>query len=526
MRDDQPAISALRRPNAGEWRAAAACACLLVVGVVMVRPFAAVPLVGAAPLLPAYAAVVLALDLLAATLLLSLYAAVGAPALLALAAAYLFNGLTVIAWAASFPGVFAPQGLLGGDLQTTAVIAGFRRVAFPLCVLAYAALRLRDPNAGAWRPHSSAGAAAVVVGAVFASAAAMGAAVALSGSVTPLMADARVPTTAWDMVLWASIGLTALAMAALVRLRPFSCLDLWLLVTLGAFVVELVMLGFVAEGVRFSLGWWAGRMFGLAAVGFVALALLVETVGMTARSVTALMAEVQARRARESTLEALGAAIAHELNQPLAAIVTGAEAAGRWLDRPEPDLDRARERLAAISEDGVRAGRVLAGLRRSFARRPTAGRPVEARALLLSVAALVREQAAAAGVRLTIDRAGEGLTARGDEDQLRQALLNVVVNAIEATASTQGAPRAVTAAARAEAGGVVLSVSDTGPGVPDAMTDAIFDAFRSGKPQGMGLGLMISRTIVEAHGGRITASNRPGGGALFEIVLPREANDD
>ncbi len=514
----------VRRPSGAEVKAAIACLALLAVGVAAATPFAAVPGDVAAPLLPGYATAVLMIDLFTATLLVSQYVAIGAPALLALAAAYLFNGFTAVAWVASFPGVFAPEGLLGGDLQTTAVIAAFRRLAFPIGLLAYALLRQRGGRHERWRPWSRAHATAAVAGSALAALLATGAALGLSGSAPTLMADARVPTAAWDAVLWASIATTLAAAVAVARLRPFSVLDLWLLVTLAAFLVELVMLGFVAEGVRFSLGWWAGRAVGLAAVAVVALALLVDTVRTIARSVTTLAAEVQARRAREASLEALGAAIAHELNQPLAAIATSAEAAGRWLDRARPDLGQARERLLAISEESARAGRVLVGLRRSFGRRSPKGGAVEAGALLLSVAALVRDDARAADVRVEVDDGGVGaMLVRGDVDQLRQALSNLAINAIEAMAQPGLPSRVVTLSARSGGGTLVLSVGDTGPGIPDTLIEAAFEAFRSGKLHGMGLGLMISRTIVEAHGGVIAASNKPGGGALFEVTLPMEA---
>lgn len=525
MNRHREVIVALRRPSAAESAAASACVVLLVVGVVAASPFASAPMNGLAPLLPAYATAVLAFDVLAAALLLSQYIAIGSPALLALVATYLFNGLTAIAWVASFPGVLAPEGWLGGDLQTTAVIAAFRRLAFPFGVFVYAALRRVGADADAWRPSSSLVATAVVAASILGAALATWVGVGMSASSPTFMSSPLVASAVWDSVLWASIALTALAALAIVWLRPFSVLDMWLLVTLTAGLIEIVLLGFVADGVRFSLGWWIGRALGLAAVAVVALALLMETVAMTARSVTTLMAEVQARRARESTLEALGAAIAHELNQPLAAIVTGAQAAGRWLDRPEPDLASARQRLAAISDDGARAGRVLAGLRQSFGRRSPLDAPVSVRALLSSVAALVREDAAKAGVRVVVHAGGTGeIVLRGDADQFRQVLLNLVANAIQAMVSTASAARVVTLAACADASSVVLTVGDTGPGLPADLIGSAFEPFLSGKPEGMGLGLMISRTLVEAHGGSIAASNLPNGGAMFEITLPRQAS--
>lgn len=514
----------VRRPSRGEITAAVACVALLAGGIAAVGPVAAVQLDIIAPLLPAYVAAVLMFDLFTATLLVSQYVAVGAPALLALAAAYLFNGFTAVAWGASFPGVLAPEGLLGGDLQTTAVIAAFRRLAFPLGLLAYALLRWRAGSPEVWRPWSPTTAVATVVLSVLAALIVTGAAGGLSTIVPALMVDARIPTAAWDKVLWASIAATLGAAVMIARLRPFCVLDLWLLVALAAFLVEIVMLGFLADGVRLSVGWGAGRLFGLVAVAVVALALLVDTVGATAGSVSKLAAEVQARRAREASLEALGAAIAHELNQPLAAIVTSSEAAGRWLDRANPDLLRARERLAAIGAEGARAGRVLDGLRRSFGRGPYRDGLVDVDSLLASVAALARAEAA--GARVAIDRgAAGGLRVRGDADQLRQAVLNLVVNAIEAMALTPGGRRVVTLSARAEGAACVLSVSDAGPGLPPALLDMPAGPFQSEKPQGMGLGLMIARTIVDGHGGRITAANLPGGGAVFEIALPQGNND-
>lgn len=514
---------ALRRPRFGEVVVATACVGLLVVGAAVVGPYAGTPLDAAGPFLPAYTTAILAFDLIAATLLLSHYAALGAPAFLALAAAYLFNGLTAIGWTLSFPGVFSEAGQLGGDMQTTAIIAAFRRLAFPLGVLGYAALRRWGPQPASWRPRPRRR-VAVVAASILAAGLATWIGAAPSGSAPTLMATARVPTEAWNAVLWVSIALTVAAAVAVARLRPFSVLDLWLLVTLAALLMEIAMLGFLAEGVRLSLGWWAGRLFGLASMAVVALVLLAETATLTARSVTTLMAEVQARRTRESTLEALGAAIAHELNQPLAAIVTSAEAAGRWLDRDDPDLPRARERLAAIGAEGARAGRVLDGLRRSFGRGPARGAPVDAGSLLASVAALVRADATSARVAIIAEAEG-ALRVRGDPDQLRQAVLNLAVNAIEAIAPMPMGRRSVTLTARAAGAVCVLSVSDSGPGLPQALLDAAFGPFDSEKPQGIGLGLMIARTIVEGHGGRITAANRSGGGAVFEIALPLENAD-
>jgi signal transduction histidine kinase len=152
---------------------------------------------------------------------------------------------------------------------------------------------------------------------------------------------------------------------------------------------------------------------------------------------------------------------------------------------------------------------------------------VDVRALLASVALLARAAAAAAGVRIVLERDDTPLPpVRGDVDQLRQALLNLAVNAIEALSAAAGAERVVRLGARHEDASVVLWVIDTGPGLAEDLLPTAFEPFRSGKPQGMGLGLMICRTIVEKHGGRIVASNQPGRGAAFEITLPVETGHE
>ncbi|MEX2520732.1 MAG: MASE4 domain-containing protein [Paracoccaceae bacterium] len=498
---------------------------LLVAGLLAVAPFASAPVEASEAFIPAYATALLALDLVAATLLIAQFSALGAVALLPLAATYLFVGLTAATWALTFPGVFSAEGLLGGDRQTTAVIAAFRRLAFPLGVLAYVVARRWQAKGGPALRRPRFLVAGTVMIALFAAAAVTWMAVEMAAAAPGFMVDERVSTATWTLVLWASIVLTVAATLALLRLE-LTVLDLWLLVTLAAFFIEILLLGFLASGVRLTVGWWAGRAFGLASTAVVALALLAETAALTVRAVRSLMVENQARQARTATLEALAASIAHETNQPLSAIVTSADAAVRWLDRPQPDVAAARARLAAISADGARAAQVVTNLRSAFGARPIARVAVDIPDLLRSAIMLAGSDAKEAGATISVELASSLPLVAGNPAQLRQVLLNLLGNAFEAVSSARGASRAVKVRAWAGGDHVHIAVSDSGPGMSCDMLAGAFEPFRSTKPEGMGLGLMICRTIVEAHGGRIAARPGQGGGAVIEFSLPSEAPRD
>lgn len=518
MTHDREFPLSARAPDRRHGRLALAVAAGLLLGLLLAAPLSGAPLDGTEAFLPAYAALVLVVDVIAAALLLAEFAAHGTAALLVLAVGYLVSGLTAVPWAMTFPGVFAEAGLLGAGLQTTASIAAVRRIAFPLALLAYAALRLarRAPvvPSSATRPLVL----LAVAGSIALTVAATWAAVAGERLAPRFMADVRTSTATWTFVLHASSVLTLSAMALLLARRRRSLLDLWLLVTLAAFLSEIALLGYLGAGVRFSVGWWAGRAFGLVAASVVTLALLGETITLQARLLKSLLAEGRAQEARATMLEALSAALAHELNQPLASIVTSADAAARWLDRPEPDLAEARARLRRIASDGHSAAAIIESLRRAFGRRPSLRDPVEVAALVREAVAQMRADARLAGVSLTVDIAGEVPPVRGDPVPLRQALLNLLANAIDAVAGVQGGPRAIRVACSGRPGGVAISVADTGVGLGDG--ERLFDPFYSTKPQGMGLGLMICRTVVEAHGGRVAARANTPRGAVFEIVLP------
>ncbi|MDQ8029989.1 MAG: ATP-binding protein [Brevundimonas sp.] len=255
--------------------------------------------------------------------------------------------------------------------------------------------------------------------------------------------------------------------------------------------------------------------------GLVQGALLVGVIDISERlAAQADLRRVQdefAHAARVSMLGELAASIAHEVNQPLAAISTNAAASLRWLSRDAPDVERAVALTSRIGADAQRAADVIARVRGMAAKRTAARETLQVRELVEETLLFLRDelQAQGAGVVVEADEA----TVHGDRTQLQQVLVNLVMNAVQAS---EAAARIHIAVVQ-EADGVSISVSDNGPGIA-ADPDSLFNSFYSTKPDGMGLGLPICRSIVEAHGGRISASNASGGGALFLIRFPVEGD--
>jgi PAS domain S-box-containing protein len=225
---------------------------------------------------------------------------------------------------------------------------------------------------------------------------------------------------------------------------------------------------------------------------------------------------------RVNMMGELAAALAHEIKQPIAASITSANACLRWLARDPPDLERARAAAARIEQDGNRAADVINRLR-SFYKKGSAPKReiVDIGTIILEMAALLKTEAIRHSV--TIHSAVDPDTPKilVDRVQLQQVFMNLMLNAIEAMKDTRGA---LTITARPNSQGqIIVSISDTGIGLPQGSTEQIFDAFHTTKPEGTGMGLAITRSIVESHGGRVWATANQGAGATFHFTLPIEA---
>ncbi len=231
-----------------------------------------------------------------------------------------------------------------------------------------------------------------------------------------------------------------------------------------------------------------------------------------------------ARVTRVTTLGELAASIAHEINQPLAAIVADANACLNWLDADHPRLGQIREALGAIVSDGNRAADVLIRIRTLLARSVVAREPCQLDRIVADVLPLVRPELRHQGIALQMSLAADLPPVLGDRIQLQQVLINLLVNGAEAMRDVPAEQRRLVVRAACETvdhrPGAVVTVEDRGVGLGGLEPDRLFDAFYTTKPGGLGMGLSISRSIVEGHGGRLWATANPDHGSTFHLALP------
>src|SRR6516164_8805723 len=227
------------------------------------------------------------------------------------------------------------------------------------------------------------------------------------------------------------------------------------------------------------------------------------------------------RVSRLTTMGTLTASIAHEVNQPLAAIVASGNACRRWLGSDQPNLVRARDSVDRIIRDAHRASDIITRIRSMTSKAPPAQLPVDLNDAIVDVLSFARGELVAKGISVRPELLGGLPSIMGDRVQLQQVVLNLVMNAVEAMASITDRERVLgITSQRADDGSPVVTVEDTGPGLDKSNSDRIFDAFFTTKPGGMGMGLSISTSIVEAHGGRLWASPSLPHGTAFYFTLP------
>jgi PAS domain S-box-containing protein len=235
---------------------------------------------------------------------------------------------------------------------------------------------------------------------------------------------------------------------------------------------------------------------------------------------TLLLRQEIAHVGRVSMMGQLASALAHEINQPLGAILRNAEAAELFMQNEAPDLAEIRAILADIRKDDQRAGTVIDRMRALLKRHDLDLRPLDLGEVVQEVAAVVRTDAASRQVKLQVDVPGDLPPVRGDRVQLQQVLLNLIINGMDALSGTREEDRRVNVSARLDgAQDIEIAVSDSGPGIPAEQLTHVFDSFFTTKKDGLGMGLSISRTIIQAHGGRLWGDNNDGGGATFRFTV-------
>jgi signal transduction histidine kinase len=226
---------------------------------------------------------------------------------------------------------------------------------------------------------------------------------------------------------------------------------------------------------------------------------------------------------RVTTMGELTASLAHEITQPISAAMTDANACRRWLARDLPEVEEAHQAASRVTEDLRRASDIIGRIRLLFKKSAPEREPVDVNEVIREMIVLLSYEANRFSVSIRPDVADDLPRVMADRVQLQQVLMNLMLNGIDAMKDVGDAGELIVRSERGGNGELLISVADTGVGLPLEREDQIFDAFFTTKPHGTGMGLSISRSIVEAHGGRLWAAPNAGRGTTFQFTLPGEA---
>jgi signal transduction histidine kinase len=503
-------------PTRRQTRAATAVVVTLSVAFAVVAPFSGRQAATLNAFFPSLDAIVLVTDLITAVLLYAQFSISRSRSLLILASGYFFTALIVIPHALTFSGAFSPAGLFGAGLQTGSWLFIFWHIGFAAALLAYAISK--DMRGG----HAAESAVVREIGW------SVGIVVVLVCGITwlttggeallpPIILDASRLSPFVIYPIWFTILITAAGFVILL-LRRRSVLDLWLVVVAAVFIGELAFSGLL-PAIRFSVGFYAGRVFSLVTSSIVLIVLLAEMTLLyvhLARSNNLLQRE---RHNKLMSMEAMAASISHELNQPLGAVLLNGESALLCLKAAPPEIQDSTEALEDLVENAMHARAILDNLRSLFGEPTLTRERVDLNTLSLEVLKTLRPYSQ---TRLDIrTELTSGLPpVLGHKGQLQEVISNLIHNAVDAMNSIVG-PRALIVRTERETNNrIAFAVEDRGPGVSPQDKESIFDAFVTTKPDGMGLGLAISKMIVERHEGTLSVSSATPHGAIFRVTLP------
>ena len=531
----EPQVLANIPPSAGQRRTARILVLALLVILAATWPFATLKLPAIDAFVPSLAAALFVSDCVTAVLLFGQFTILRQWALLVIANGYAFSALIVVAHALAFPGAFSRTGLFGSGLQSAVWLYWLWHSGLPLAIIGYALLKNTDravsaPSTSLAIGASVAATSVLVVGMLWF--------VTQHHDLLPVTFVGVQPLSLFRRTIGGVVILVVGGIALyLLWARRRTLLDEWLMVALWALLIE-VALASVLSGDRYTLSWYAGRFYQLVTAAVVMVVLLMETTTLyadVARANTLLREErllleraVQAQRrerdARMMTGDAVAAAIAHEVKQPLSAMITRADAGLRFLRRSLPDVDEAKAAFTQIVADGQRAGAVIDSIRALFRKGDQNKVSFDLNDLIEETLVLAREDLAKHGIVVTaeLDRSLPKVT--GDRIQLQQVLVNLIANANDSMANVEGS-RVLSVRSEIESDGDVrVSVADTGTGVRPEDIDRIFNPLFTTKSGGMGMGLAICRSIIEAHGGRLWVSPNTPRGAAFHASVVRSAS--
>ncbi|ESZ12975.1 MULTISPECIES: MASE4 domain-containing protein [unclassified Mesorhizobium] len=526
----QPLVLANIPPSPGQGRIARAFLLALLVILLGTWPFAAIRLPEVDAFVPTLAAALFVSDCVTAALLFAQFSILRQWALLVIANGYLFSALIVIAHALTFPGAFTPTGVLGSGLQSAVWLYWFWHAGLPISIIGYALLKDTDRVADA---RVTRRAISLSVVGVFALVIGLFLFVTHFEHLLPILfVDVR-PLSLFRRTIGGMVVL-ALGGIALWLLWPRqrSLLDQWLIVALCALLLEVALASVLSAG-RYNLAWYAGRFYQLVTATVVMVVLLAEMTRLYAslarsnamlqherkRLQRAIDAQHRERDARLMTGDAVAATIAHEVKQPLAAMITRSETGLRWLDRAVPELHMARTEFMKIAADGHRAAAVIESIRANFRKDERVRASFDVDNLIEEAISLFEDDLKSHRILVKVERSARPLRVIGDRIQLQQVLLNLITNAIEAMITVDGPRELAVSSSLSDDGDVMISVADTGMGIAAQDLQRVFDPLFTTKSRGMGMGLSICRSIVQAHDGMLWVSPNAPRGSIFQFVL-------
>jgi signal transduction histidine kinase len=518
--DEQPFLLATLPPSQGQRRFALAVVAALFAAFVISVPFAFTPLPQVDAFIPTIATAYLINDSIASALLFSQFSIVQQRALLVLAMGYLFSALMVIPYVLTFPGLFAPTGLLGAGSQSTVWIFIISHIASPWSMFFYELLK--GTRTGTSLPQGSARTEiGLSVAVVIAAACALTWFVTAQHDLLPNIFLDAIHLSPLAHFAAGFIFLSCTLALALLWIRRSSVLDLWLMVTVCAWLLEITISGLLMTD-RFSLGWYMSGVYSLIAGSAVLIVLLSEATTLYAHLARSMIRQRAARQARQFAMDAMAASVAHEVNQPLAAIAANTEAALVFLARTPPNIDEVRAALEAIANDSARGSKVIASLRAMFKKDARGRAWLDANELVREALAMLDLNFRSQGVSVST-ALREGLPQLlADRGQLQQVLLNLMMNAVDAMRSITDRARLLRVRSESiqESASVLIAIEDSGTGIDSRDKDRIFEPFFTTKSTGTGIGLAICLSIIESHGGSLRASANNPFGTIFQVVLP------
>ncbi|MHC2462440.1 ATP-binding protein [Bradyrhizobium embrapense] len=456
-------------------------------------------------------------DIVTAVLLFAQFSILRLPAILVIASGYLYTALILIGWTLTLPGVFKPDQAVLGGLQSAAGFYIAWRSGFALFVIGYTLVK--DSRFNEPLQITMPGAVGL---SVFGTMALVGtiACICIAGEpfLPRILADTLHYTPLYPYALGVSNGLLSVSAIVLLWYRGRTTLDLWLMVVMFFYFMDLP-LSYYPSPIRYTDGWYAVRLIAFLSSTLVLILLLCETTGMYSKLLGALVAQRREREARLVTGDAVAAMIAHEVKQPLTAMVNRAEASFLWLDRQEPNLEKAKLALRQISADGRRAGAIIERVRANFQKEARVKLSCDVNSLIFETLDFVRGDLQR--LHIVVDFEPNPLLPQiiGDRIQLQQLLLNLITNAIDSMATKSGAKvLCISTEARGD-NRIAVSVKDTGTGVAPEDVERIFNPFFTTKSGGMGMGLSICRSIAQAHAGELSMMPNEPEGTQFTFVL-------